>query len=95
MLSNIIIGTVAVAMEVLNSNCSRYGPEPVFHYAICGKEVCRDLWLATLGISIARFYRVRSLFLEGKTSIDQSGQKRGLSLKSNEAVAWMEHYFER
>jgi len=53
------------------------------------------LWLATLGISIARFYCVRSLFLEGKTSIDQSGLKRELSLKSNEGVAWMEHYFER
>ena len=81
-------------LEYLNSNCSRYGAEPNFHYSICGKKVCRDIWLATLGVSTARFYRIRSLFLDGKTSIEHSMQKRGLSLKSNEAVAWMEHYFE-
>lgn len=31
----------------------------------------------------------------GKTSLELSAHKRGLSLKSNEAVAWMQHYFER
>ena len=82
-------------LEYLNSNCSRHGDSPSFHFVICGKSVCQQLWLLTLNVSQARFYRIRSLYLEGKVCLEMSQQKKKLSVKSNEAIAWMGNYFDR
>jgi hypothetical protein len=81
-------------LEYLNSNCSRQSNDPKFTFVVCGRTVCRAVWLAVLGVSQARFYRVRALYLEGKVTLDHDHAKK-LSLKSNEAVAWMKNYFDR
>ena len=82
-------------LEYLNSNCSRHGESPSFNFVICGKSVCQQLWLLILNVSQARFYRVRSLYLEGKVCLEMSQQKKKMSVKSNEAIAWMGNYFDR
>ena len=81
-------------LEYLNSNCSRHSADPVFTFVVCGRSVCRKVWLAVLGVSQARFYRIRAMYLEGKVTLDSVSTKK-LSLKSNEAVAWMKNYFDR
>ena len=81
-------------LEYFNSNCSKQGDDPKFTFVVCGREVCRGVWLAVLGVSQARFYRLRALFLEGKVTLDHDNGRR-LSLKSNEAVGWMTNYFDR
>ena len=81
-------------LEYLNSNCSRHTADPKFTYIVCGRAVCRTVWLAVLGVSQARFYRMRALYLEGKVTIEHASTKK-MSLKSNEAVAWMKNYFDR
>ena len=82
-------------LDYLNSNCSRLSESPSFYFIICGKPVCQQLWLSTLNVSPARFYRIRSLFLEGKVHLEMSKEKGKLTVKSHEAVAWMGNYFER
>lgn len=82
-------------LEYLNSNCSRHSESPSFSFIVCGKPVCQQLWLSVLNVSQARFYRIRSLYLEGKVCLEMSQQKRKMSVKSNEAVAWMGNYFDR
>ena len=57
-------------LEYLNSNCSRHTADPKFTYVICGRAVCRTVWLAVLGVSQARFYRMRALYLEGKVTTE-------------------------
>ena len=81
-------------LEYLNSNCSRQSSKPKFTFVVCGRMVCRVVWLAVLGVSQARFYRVRALYLEGKVTLDHDHTKK-LRIKSNEAVAWMKNYFDR
>ena len=79
-------------LEFLNSNCSRFGSHHNYH--ICDKPVCKKLWLAALSLSPSRYYRIHAQFIEGKIMLDVS-HSRKMSLKSNEAVAWMSNYFER
>ena len=79
-------------LEYFNSNCSRLSSH--HSYNICGKPVCQKLWLSILNLSPTRYYRIHSLFIEGKVMLDVS-HSRKISLKSNEAVAWMSNYFER
>lgn len=63
---------------------------------VCGKQVCKKLWLSILNISQARYYRVRVAYLEGKVTLEDSHrQVKKQSHKSYEAVAWMGNYFDR
>ena len=82
-------------LEYMNSNCSRLGEVPSFRFVVCGKIVCQKLWLSILNVSHSRFYRVRSLYLDGMVCLETSQLKSTLSLKSHEAVAWLGNYFER
>ncbi len=63
-------------------------------YLLCGKSVCLPAWLAVLSISSSRFYEIRKEFLNGM--IEPAPKKpRALAIKSHQAIAWMNNYFER
>ena len=66
-------------------------------YIVRGKPVCLKVWLAVLSLSASRFYRLRQLFVEfGDTSnAVQLKRRRSLSTKTKDALAWMEHYFNK
>ena len=80
-------------LEYLNSNSSR--DEMMFSFVVCGKIVCLPLWLAILGVSQRRFYRLRAEFLAGKVSLEKPQSLQKLSKTSNAAIGWMENYFKR
>ena len=82
-------------IDYMNSNCSRHCDVPSFNFIVCGKPVCQKLWLSILNVSLSRFYRLRSLYLDGKVCLEVSQLKRSVSVKSNEAIAWMGNYFDR
>ena len=42
---------------------------PDISYTICGKKVCQNVWIATLGISSSFFYCIRKKFLNGSVAI--------------------------
>lgn len=81
-------------LEYFNANCSRHSQRDLHNYIICGKPVCQKVWLSVLGLSSTRYYRIHSLYMEGKVMME-SPHHRNISLKSNEAVGWMGNYFER
>ncbi|XP_065895157.1 uncharacterized protein [Dysidea avara] len=66
-------------------------------YIVRGKPVCLKVWLAVLSLSTSRFYRLRQLFVEfGDTSnAVQLKRRKSLSTKTKDALAWMEHYFNK
>lgn len=66
-------------------------------YIVQGKKVCANLWQEVLCLSVARFYRLRRQFLDfgDTTSAAKEKRRRALAPKTREAVAWMEHYFDR
>ena len=67
-------------------------------YILAGRTVCLNIWLRVLAISVSRYYRLRSDFLENGGGISQlqvAKRSRSLSPKTMKAVAWMEHYFNR
>ena len=83
-------------LEYFNANCSRHHSEATYTYVVCGKQVCKKLWLSILNMSQARYYRVRTAYLEGKVTLEDSHQQvKKQSHKSYEAVAWMGNYFDR
>ena len=83
-------------LEYFNANCSRDHSEATYMYVVCGKQVCKKLWLSILNVSNARYYRVRASYLEGKVTLEDSHQLvKKQSHKSYEAVAWMGNYFDR
>ncbi len=59
--------------------------------SICGKSVCLQLWLSTLGVSQSHYYSVRGLYLKGHKRIVSEIQRTPLP-RTNEAVAWIEGY---
>lgn len=61
-------------------------------FLVCGKVMCQKLWVAMLGISQAKFYSIRRLFVQGVVSVLSSGMRSPL-LRTNEALASMENYF--
>lgn len=69
-------------------------PTSEVSYFICGKSVCQTLWIAALGISSAHFYRVRSMFRQGHKSVITHSNSKNPLLKTNEALAWMEGFFD-
>lgn len=80
-------------LDNLNSNCSHHGSRiPAFNFMICGKTVCKQLWLKILHLSAAKFNRLRLMYLDGKVTIDPHFSCKK-SIKSNEAVGWMKSYF--
>lgn len=80
-------------LEYLNSNGSRVNVKVLF--VVCGKKVCFSLWLAILGVSQTRYYRLRGAFLAGKVSLEKHTNLPKHSKESNEAIGWMENYFTR
>ena len=85
-------------LEYFNANCSRHHSEATYTFVVCGKQVCKKLWLTILNVSQARYYRVRSAYLKGKVSLEDSHMHQQIkkqSHKSYEAVAWMGNYFDR
>ena len=80
-------------LEYLNSNGSRVDMR--FSFVVCGKLVCLPLWLAILGVSQRRFYRLRGEFLVGKVTLEKASSLQKLSKTSNAAIGWMENYFTR
>lgn len=80
-------------LEYLNSNGSRVDMR--FSFVVCGKLVCLPLWLAILGVSQRRFYRLRGEFLAGKVTLEKAPSLQKLSKTSNAAIGWMENYFTR
>ena len=75
-------------------NSSGTGEQLEIPYYICGKRVCFQLWIKTLGISQSHFYNVRSLFLKGHKRIIQQVVRTPLQ-RTSEAVAWMDSFFTR
>lgn len=63
-------------------------------YHLCGKNVCLPVWLAVLSISSSRFYEVRREFMDGMIQ-PAPKRSRSLAVKSQQAIAWMESYFDR
>lgn len=61
-------------------------------FFISGKEVCFQVWLATLDLKVSRFYDIRSLYLNGVTNIARHTTKDPLP-KTIEAMNWMEVFF--
>ena len=80
-------------LEYLNCNGSR--EDLKFSFMVCGKVVCFPLWLAILGVSQRRFYRLRGEFIAGKVTIEKSSTLHKLSKTSNAALGWMKNYFKR
>ena len=81
-------------LEYFNSNCSRDSHSKAHSYIICGKPVCQKVWLSVLGLSLTRYYRIHSLYMEGKVMVE-TPHHRNMAQKSSEAVAWMGNYFEK
>ena len=82
-------------LEYFNANCSRHRKSDRLHnYIICGKPVCKTLWLTVISLNPKRYNRIHARFLEGMVVIE-TDHERKLTLKSNEAIAWMGNYFER
>ena len=67
--------------------------ESEISYFVSGKSVCRNVWVSSLGISTSTFYNARKRFLSGSVSIVREMQ-RSPQLKTNEAIAWMQNYFD-
>ena len=63
-------------------------------YILCGRIVCRALWLAVLAIGTSRFYDIRKEFITVGSSY-QEKKGRSLSPKSMKCIEWMRSYFER
>jgi hypothetical protein len=69
--------------------------EPLgLQFVLCGKNVCKAVWLATLAISTSRYYEQRSLFIESPGPPEKK-KMRTLSSKSVAAISWMTSYFDR
>lgn len=63
-------------------------------FLVCAKTVCLTAWLAVLSISSSRFYEIRKEFVNGQTEPTPK-RPRSMSVKSQQAIAWMSSYFER
>lgn len=63
-------------------------------YHVCGKSVCFPIWLAVLSISSSRFYELRREIMDGIVQ-PVPKKSRSLAVKSQQAIAWMESYFDR
>lgn len=61
-------------------------------FIISGKQVCQDIWIATLGVSVSWFYKIRQLSLKG--SLRMVTAPKQVLQKTYEAVEWMRQYFE-
>ena len=62
-------------------------------FYVCGKKVCQDIRIATLGISTLFFYYIRKKALSGSVCVD-TGPHRSPLLRTNEAIAWLQNYIE-
>ena len=62
-------------------------------YSLCGRDVCKPVWQAALGISSSRFYEVRKAFSEGTCLNERSC--RPMAPRTLRALSWMSNYFER
>lgn len=65
------------------------------NYIVSGKDVCLPVWLSVLGLSKSRFYDVKRLFNQGAVRIERLVSPKPHSPKSQEAIAWMEFYFNQ
>ena len=63
-------------------------------FVVSRKRVCLSAWIAVLSISSSRFYEIRKEFEDGKTEPTPK-RSRSMSVKSQQAIAWMSNYFER
>ena len=63
-------------------------------FVVSGKRVCLSAWIAVLSISSSRFYEIRKEFEDGQTEPTPK-RSRSMSVKSQQAIAWMSSYFER
>ena len=81
-------------LDYLLINGSNTNSKVVVTYTACGKTICRALWLEILGVSQNRFRRICNQFMAGIVMLETI-HPRLLSLRSNEAIAWMKDYFDR
>ena len=63
-------------------------------FVVSGKRVCLSAWMAVLSISSSRFYDIRKEFVDGQAEPTPK-RSRSMSVKSQQAIAWMSSYFER
>ena len=66
---------------------------PDISYTICGKKVCQNVWIATLGISSSFFYCIRKKFLNGSVAIIKE-PNQSPSQKTQKAIAWIQNYVD-
>lgn len=64
-------------------------------YVIHGKEVCFDLWMEILSLTMSRYYRVRREFLTNDGAHYTIKHSRHQQPKTMKAIAWMDSYFQR
>ena len=84
-------------MEYFTTHCPVNNGDKDFKcmkFVLCGKEVCHNLWKATLSVSTSRFYDVRKDFLDNIPTRKER-QAKSLSPKSMKTIEWMRSYFDR
>ena len=62
-------------------------------YSLCGRDVCKPVWQAALGISSSHFYEVHKAFTEGACLSER--KKCPMAPRTLRALSWMSSYFER
>ena len=69
----------------------------MMEYILGGRQVCQPAWLAIFGLSVSRFYSIRSDFIAGREVATGTVAKRTRTIapKSRSAIAWMQSYFDR
>ena len=69
----------------------------MMEYILGGRQVCQPAWLAIFGLSVSRFYSIRSDFIAGREIATGTVAKRTRTIapKSRSAIAWMQSYFDR
>lgn len=69
--------------------------EGEFTFTLSGKNVCRQAWLMTLGISRRRFYNLKSDYLQGRRS-EKPGSYGVIprSEETDKTIDYLETYFK-
>ena len=80
-------------LDFFHHNTSRESNDTYFF--VCGKNVCLPVWLSVLNLSKTRYYDVRRSFMEGVVLVERLSSPSAHQLKSHEAIAWMQHFFDQ
>lgn len=76
---------------ITSSACAQVSPKSLM---LEGKSVCHSAFVTLLGVSSRRYKRIFSQSRSGVVQITRKPSTRGSSMKSTEALAWMNAYFD-